>query len=382
MPRPLTGSIRMRRVRANGREVVRYYARVTYTDVDGRRREIVRRAANRSEARTLIRQIIAELEGERARNLTLPDTTFDAFAREYEETHLIPPVYRQDRKIAGLRSWRTARARLRTLVAYFGRMRLRDITYQHIVRYRATRLHALSRRGTPLSIATVNRELALLRRVLHVACQARIINRHPFHDGPPLVRPAEEMPRERVLSREEEERLLAACTGRRAHLRPIIIAALDTGARRSELFALRWSDIDFEHNTIRIQTTKHSSLIRSRIVPMTTRLKDELLALREVSIADRIFAYTEIKRSFASACREAGITDLRFHDLRHTCATRLIAAGLDIAEVGRILGHTTPAMTYTYINTSDEMLERARRALEDHIQIHKRGHIATRDDIT
>lgn len=366
MPRPLTGSVLTRRVTLrDGRTETRYYARVCYTDGDGRRREIRRRARTRTEARSLARQIVAELEGEAERRHTLADITFDDWARQYASIYLVPPVYRDGRRIAGLRSWRDMRNRLRILTIYFGRKRLRDITYAHIEQFRLERLERITRTGKPPTVATVHRELALLRRVLNAARQTGLIARNPFCDGPSLIRVADERERIRVLTADEEQRLLAVCHGRRAHLRPLIIAALDTGARRGELLALRWSDINWTDGTLTLIQTKHTRVIEQRTLPLSARLRRELLAWRfRCPRSERVFPFTEVKTAFRRACELAGIADLRFHDLRHTAATRLVAAGLAVAEVSRILGHRTAAMTYRYINLSDDVLARMRRALD------------------
>lgn len=79
----------------------------------------------------------------------------------------------------------------------------------------------------------------------------------------------------------------------------------------------------------------------------------------------RVFGITDtVKRSWATAKRVAGVTDLRFHDLRHTCATRLVQGGLPIAEVSRILGHTSIVTTFRYTNADDSTLDRAVAILE------------------
>src|SRR5437762_1424962 len=86
-----------------------------------------------------------------------------------------------------------------------------------------------------VSRVTVNRELGVLRRVLNVALANGWIHRSPFTMGKSLISVGDEKPRERILTLEEEARLLAACEGPRAHLRAILICALDTGMRRGEL---------------------------------------------------------------------------------------------------------------------------------------------------
>lgn len=128
------------------------------------------------------------------------------------------------------------------------------------------------------SIATVNRELSLLRRIFNVAVENGWLLKNPFSTGKSLINPGDEKPRERILTKEEEQSLLAACDGPRAHLKPIIIMALDTGIRRGEMLKLRWVDIDFENRIINTQAL-NTKTIRERGGGMSARLYKEMLAM-------------------------------------------------------------------------------------------------------
>jgi integrase len=101
---------------------------------------------------------------------------------------------------------------------------------------------------------------------------------------------------------------------------------------------------------------------------MTDRLAQELVRLYKQCTKDAdalVFGIKDnIKKAFAAARSEAGLTDLRLHDLRHTHATRLIAAHIPLGEVGRILGHTQPSTTYRYVNANHETARRAAAALD------------------
>src|SRR5262249_32430303 len=149
-----------------------------------------------------------------------------------------------------------------------------------IEKFRLERLKTPTPTGKERSIASVNRELEVMRAVMRFAVRSGWIIKSPFETGDTLISKADEVQRERVLSREEELRLLLACTGRRAHLRPLLIAALDSAMRRGELIQLKWSDINFENRTINVRamTTKTA---RSRTVPISSRLLEELKALHK-----------------------------------------------------------------------------------------------------
>lgn len=167
--------------------------------------------------------------------------------------------------------------------------------------------------------------------------------------------------RERVLSLEEEARLLAVCTGPRAHLRPIIVLAVNTGMRRGDLLGLTWSRVDFERGLIFVPNHKAGDG-RGHWLPMNPAVRSELVALSLQRRDDhRVFAVGDIKSAWKTAKRLAGIEGLRLHDLRHTAATRLADAGCDAFTIAAILGHSSIQMSARYTHASDE---RKRRALE------------------
>src|ERR1051325_8423763 len=101
---------------------------------------------------------------------------------------------------------------------------------------------------------------------------------------------------------------------------------------------------------------------------MTGRLTRELETLWEESPKDkrqRVFGIlNNVKRSFTAARNAAGLPDVRFHDLRHTAATRLVGAHIPLSEVGRVLGHSNPNTTYRYVNANVETARRASAALD------------------
>jgi integrase len=137
--------------------------------------------------------------------------------------------------------------------------------------------------------------------------------------------------------------------------------------RRGEIISLKWRDVDFEHGLISIQAF-NTKTMKERQVSMTARLSRELEVLWEQSPKDewqRVFGIVNnVKRSFSTARNAAGLPDVRFHDLRHTHATRLVGAHIPLSEVGRVLGHTQPSTTYRYVNANVETARRASAALD------------------
>jgi integrase len=363
MPRQRTGSIRTRIVIDDkGKPRTVLYARVCYTDKNGKQKSIERKAKSRTDAHALIKAILRELDDGGEKRLDAARMTFTDLASYFETNYLQPPEYVGDRKVSGLRAYKENRRLKEVLVSYFQDARISDITHGDLKTYKARRLKTATIHGGQRSITSVNRELALLRRILNVAQTQGWIIRNPFQMGDSLISTADEVKRERVLSREEEARLLAACTGKRAHLRTILICALDTGMRKRELFTLVWSDVDLIGREISLRAF-NTKTAKRRTVPMSNRLARELSYLHTInqpSPADLVFGIIQtVKKGFASACKAAGIADFRFHDARHTCATRLIAGGMQIAEAARILGHTNLTTTYRYVNATPETVTRA-----------------------
>ncbi len=373
MPRAKTGAVIKKWRIANGKRVKDWYACVSFTDDSGKRQQRTERAMNKTAAKTRSTEMLAELADETPASLHGRDMTFAQLADYYQETYLVDPEYRDGRKIAGLRSKYDYEKRLVPLRDFFGRKNLRSITHGDLQRYRTHRLKVpviLGRntKGTdkkgkprerPRSIATVHRELSQMRRILNVAVANSWIIRNPFQQGDSLIKPGEETPRERIISREEEHRLLAACHGERQHLKAILICALDTGMRRGEIFSLVWSDIDFESGLITIRAF-NTKTMRERRIGMTERLIAELECLSGYQNGDLVFGIkTHCQHSFDKAKRKAGLSDLRFHDLRHTHATRLVGAQMPLAEVGRVLGHTQPSTTFRYVNINADTARRA-----------------------
>ena len=167
-----------------------------------------------------------------------------------------------------------------------------------------------------------------------------------------------EVERTRIVSPVEEMRLLAACDKWRKHLKPIIIFAIETGCRRGEMRALTWFDIDLAGRVIRVNGTSTKTL-KSRLVPITARLADTLAQLRHnVRPKDSaaVFGMADWKKAFNSAAADAGLSDLRFHDLRHTAITRMLEKGISPPLVMKISGHTQQRTFMRYVNQSESSI--------------------------
>jgi integrase len=227
------------------------------------------------------------------------------------------------------------------------------------------------------NIATMNREISSLRRIFNIGIRKGWLTRNPVNMGEPLIDISAERRRDRILTLDEEKRLLAACTGKRKHLLPLIILLLDTGARRGETLKLKFADLDFENRLITFQALNTKTL-KTRQVVMTNRVYAELQKLWENSDkneAANVFHFSDVRKSFEVACQEADIPTGRpfgitIHSLRHTAATRLVKGQMPIQMVGRILSHQNPQTTYRYLSANDETLREAATIFESIQQPH------------
>lgn len=358
------------------------YGRITWLDAKGKRRERKRKAysGTRREARRHITEMLAELDEQGdERSIDGAALTFKQLADYYEKEYAIPAEYdKHGIKKAGLRSYADVKRKLRTLKEYFSG-RVREVSYGDLASFKRLRLStpvAIKKRigkkkyreeYHPRSIASVNRELSLLRRLFTVAVQNKWLARNPFRQGDPLINLAEEQPRERIATKEEREKLLAACVGDRDHLRPFLILAFDTGFRGSEMYRLTVADVNFEDNCITAISYKGRRR-RERQFDMTARLAKEMDKLCEGKMPNEsLFGFKSVKRCFATAKRIAGLADANFrlHDARHTAATRMVSKGLSLSETGKLLGHTQPSTTWRYMHADKKTRKRAAELLEE-----------------
>ena len=237
---------------------------------------------------------------------------------------------------------------LATLTEYFGKLRVSDLSAEDAERYKAIR-------SKSVKPATVNREMTVAKHMLTKAVEWKIITDNPFRTVRSLS-VAKSM--ERVLGLDEEIKLLAACEQVRSRfLRPLVLLALHTGMRRGELMSLEWSRVDFDQRTIRIINSKSNA--GDRVIPINATAHSLLSNLAKNSTSPLLFPSNrklgekllDLKKGFKKAVELAGISHFRFHDTRHTFATRLVRAGVDIVSVQHLLGHSKITMTARYAHS-------------------------------
>jgi integrase len=174
---------------------------------------------------------------------------------------------------------------------------------------------------------------------------------------------------DRWLTSEEEEQLMAASS---PWLREIMVFALNTGMRQGEILNLQWQDVDFARGTLIVMKSKNGT---RRTIPLNTKVFDLLAAKQSTSGASRGQVFRTplgnelqvryLVREFCEARNRANIPDFRFHDMRHTFATRLVQRGVDLYKVQRLLGHKTSTMTQRYAHHSPESLREGVNVLDE-----------------
>jgi integrase len=363
------------RVDSKGRPLI--YAKSSYTDRQGKRHTLWRSGENRTEAKQRLKEALDKIESGGREPIERKQTTFSDLATYFENKYLVPAVYNKDVKVEGVASPEKSKSQLKSVVAFFGKMRLKQITYEDISDFKIKRLKTPYKKGkdkagNPIiherSLTSVHRELALVRRMLNVAVSKQWLNINPFNQGEPLISLAAEVARNRTLLKGEVGRLFEACEGdgRRAHMKTILLCLMDTGMRRNEAFRVTWKDVFFDEGYLVAVSYKGKQRME-RPVPLSDRLIEALRVLKAESIGDpnaRVFGVKDIKRSWATVKRLAKLENLKLHDLRHQAATNFIKSGVPLEETGKILGHREPKTTWRYLNVNKETIERAKENLD------------------
>lgn len=254
------------------------------------------------------------------------------------------------------KSFATKRRYLKIWCAGIGGLPIVQVSATVISEFRDELLRQKTRSKRAFSSATVNRYLATLSHVLTIAANEwGWIEHSPM---PKVTRLREPRGRTRYLSEAERSSLLEACrTSKNDFLYPIVVLAISTGMRRSEILNLRWSDIDFSRERAFLSDTKNGD---SRAVHLVGHAKDLIAQFCcEPRQSEYVFPskngarIVDFKRPWKIALKQAAIFDFRFHDLRHCTASYLAMNGATLPEIAEVLGHKTLAMVQRYTHLSD-----------------------------
>ena len=258
---------------------------------------------------------------------------------------------------------------IKALVEEFGNSPIRSFNARIIEKYQSKVF------STGKNPATCNRILATLQHMFTKALEWEMVDENIYNRIRKVKMLVENNRRLRYLSEEECHVLIKSCA---PHLKPIIVCALHSGMRRGEILSLEWDKhIDLKHGFILLSDTKNNS---RREIPINQTLMSELKRIPRHLTSPYVFVdsqgrrYKNVRKSLATALRKAGIKDFTFHDLRHTFASRLVMAGVDLATVKELLGHATLTMTLRYAHLSPGHMVKAVSVLDnlDETKIHMR----------
>ena len=338
--------------------------------------------------RTLYGRTRAEVAGKLVKAVTYRDGGFhfdaqDMLAGEYLNRWLSDSV----RGTVRASTYERHEGIIRTHIGpALGHIKLKNLTPAHVRSLHREKLDA------GLAPTKVQKIHSTLHKAVSQAVRDGLIPRNAAAIKAPRPTPEEMHP----FSPEEARRFLEAARGER--FEALYVLAITTGLRRGELLGLRWKDVDLESGVLRVGR----ALVREggryrlgemktkrghRSIRLTSRAVNALGAHRKRQLEERmryaglyedhglIFATqlgtpvnpeNLVKRSFKPLLQQAGLPEIRFHDLRHTCATLLLGGGVHPKFVQELLGHATIAMTLdTYSHFLPSMGDQTARAMED-----------------
>jgi integrase len=264
----------------------------------------------------------------------------DKYLKEHSARNKQPGSHERDQCMA------------KTVNRFFGDVPLASMSPKVISEYK------VKRRDEGVGPGTVNRELALLSHAFNLA-----VREWEWMANNPVSRVSRERVNghiERWLTFKEQEKLLAVSP---LWLREIILFAVNTGWRRSEIIRLTWDKVDLFRKTLTILEQKNRG---KDTQPFNEQVLEVLKARNKVrSIKSNLVFYNDeggqldgrnVLRAFYIAVKKAKLSHCRFHDLRHTFATRLAQAGVDLYKVQKLMRHKTPLMTQRYAHHYSESL--------------------------
>lgn len=290
-------------------------------------------------------------EGKWFERLPGEDYTFKQMIEKYLEDYA--------RRNKAANSYKRDCSTVKKLIPFFGSYRVTDVIPRMISAYKT------HRRKKGASPRTVNIELTMMSHAYEIA-----IREWEWIKDNPVKRVTKERVRnfiERWLTQEDEEKLLKVSP---AWLQDIIVFAVNTGLRQSEILDLKWSQIDLARRTLTILEQKNQGVDTLPLNRTTLQL------LRKLAMDSRMRGYVfpsengnridnrNLLRAFYKALKRSGIENFRFHDLRHTFATRLVQAGVDLYSVQKLGRWRNTSMIMRYAHHYPESLRPGIEAID------------------
>ena len=263
-------------------------------------------------------------------------------------------------QICGLSSSKRKHIAAKHFLSFLKDKSIQSITTDQIENYQLQRkleLMAMPRnagkREQDISFHSINIEITTLHHFFNFCMKKGYLDKNPTSG----IKKLNELSRLKTLSDDDIDKLIHGATNKLT--RDLITFLIYTGCRKGEALNLKWDDVDLQNDVIAIKGTKTKY---DRYVPIHTQLKELLTGIERNQISlpassekhdfsagkDDLYVFnkngaklTDFKRSFHTACKNAGVKDLRIHDLRHVFASKMVMNGTSLYITGELLGHRT-----------------------------------------
>ena len=323
-----------------------------YFHMDGTRHQLSTGTGNRRQAELIAQKQRLEANARRFQIVEAdPNVTFGEIAARFIASGTVRPhhIYH-----------------LSIILPFFADLSAMRVTKAQADEFRKYRL----KHNPAIKDSSVNRDLSVLRRILYWAVEEQLLLANPLAR---LRMARERRTRKPVMSLAEEDKVLAASP---VHLRRMVIAALDTGMRRGEILKQRWEHVDFSRGLLFVSISKTPEG-ESREIPLTTRLFDLLKAEQQgsgVIFTCKGQPVEWIRKGWLGALKRAGVQHFRFHDLRHTFATRLMEAGVIQDVRMALMGHSGGSRVHSmYTHVELPIKRQAIVRLESWVELQRKG---------
>lgn len=258
------------------------------------------------------------------------------------------------------KSYKHDLGRLRMFREYFKNIKaIEDVKPDHIENLKQQLLKE------DKSTTTVNRYLETLSKMFNIAIENEWLNKNPVSRK---MRFPEKNYVVRYLKADEEERIFRACPD---YFRPLLITALNTGLRKTNIRLLKWENVKMDFRILEITENKGNKHIK---LPINDELYNLFLSIPRTD-SEYVFINPRTNTAFGEAGMEkewnkikakAGVSDFRFHDLRHTVGTRLAEKGVPVPVIKDIMAHSDIKTTMRYVHTAEEQMQKAMAVLNSY----------------
>ena len=215
----------------------------------------------------------------------------------------------------------------------------------------------IGKRESEISFRFLNIETGILHHIFNYCIKKGFLEKNPASG----IKKLNELSRLKTLLDDDIQKLIAGATNKLT--RDLISFLIYTGCRKGEALNLKWDDVDLKNDVIAIKGTKTKY---DRYIPISKPLKELLGAIEKKDNCFCLYVFnkngaklSDFKRSFHTAVRNAGLKDLRIHDLRHVFASKMVMNGTSLYITGELLGHRTTQMTKRYSHLVPDTLKKA-----------------------